>query len=80
MNPENDYLKNDIKKLLSDIDKKLDINKLARSLADKLKEENTNIDYKKIKKLCKEVLEETNKHFKGITDTKLVEDEKLTDF
>ncbi len=28
----------------------------------------------------KEVLEETNKHFKGITDTKLVEDEELIDF
>ena len=50
---ENDYLKNDIKKLLLDINKKLDINKLARSLVDKLKEENTNINYKKSKKYVK---------------------------
>ena len=50
---ENDHLKNDVKKLLSDIDTKLDINKLARSLADKLKEENTNINYKKSKKCVK---------------------------
>ena len=66
---ENDYLKNDIKKLLSDIDKKLDINKLARSLADKLKDENTNIDYKKIKKMCKEVLNETQDFLSDIPKT-----------
>ena len=66
---ENDHLKNDVKKLLSDIDTKLDINKLARSLADKLKDENTNIDYKKIKKMCKDALDETQDFLSDIPKT-----------
>src|SRR5207253_464717 len=66
---ENDHLKNDVKKLLSDIDTKLDINKLARSFVDKLKDENTNINYKKIKEMCKEALEETQDFLSDIPKT-----------
>ena len=58
---ENEFLREAIKKQLDELNKKLDVDALAKTLADSLKPEldSSKVNYDTIKQKCKEALEET---------------------
>ncbi|CAG8602970.1 1012_t:CDS:1, partial [Racocetra persica] len=63
---ENDTLREEIKKQLEDINKKLNIDTLATNLADKLKPLIGDINYETVKEKYKKALEETQDFLESI--------------